>query len=60
MNGLSDVIDKVTSNSAHSSMGRTKLTGTGMTLSDIAYRLSARADRHIVDKTGLQGQYDVN
>lgn len=45
---------------SHSSMGGGVLKGTGMTITEIAQRLSGTADRMIVDKTGVNGRYDVD
>ena len=44
---------------SHSSMGGGALKGTGITIPEIAERLSAPAGRMIIDKTGLEGRYDV-
>jgi uncharacterized protein (TIGR03435 family) len=44
---------------SNSSMDREKLVGTGMTIADIATSLSRKVDRHILDKTGLTGRYDL-
>ena len=41
-------------------MGGGVLKGTGMTLPEIAERLSGPAGRMIIDKTGLEGRYDVD
>lgn len=44
---------------SHSSMGNGTLKGTGMTSTEIAQRLSDPAGRMIIDKTGLDGRYDI-
>ncbi|MGA2250784.1 TIGR03435 family protein [Terracidiphilus sp.] len=44
---------------SQTSMDRAKLVGTGMTTADIATTLSRKVDRHILDKTGLTGRYDL-
>lgn len=44
---------------SHSSMGGGTLKGTGMTIAEIAQRLSGPAGRMIIDKTGLEGRYDI-
>ena len=36
-----------------------RLTGTGIDMDDIAFELTSRGDRIVVDKTGIQGMFDV-
>lgn len=44
----------------NSTGGRTKLVGTGMTPSEIAVALGyVVGDRHVIDKTGLTGRFDL-
>lgn len=42
-----------------SSMGRGTLKGTGMTTADLAHRLSGTLGQQVIDKTGLDGRYDM-
>ena len=52
-------LKKSSAQGSHSSMVGGALTGTGMTITEIAERLSGPAGRMIVDKTGLEGRFDV-
>jgi len=52
-------LKKSSAQGSHSSMVGGALTGTGMTITEIAERLSGPAGQMIVDKTGLEGRFDV-
>lgn len=45
---------------AHVSSKKTNLTGRGMTMADLAEFLSGRVDRTVVDKTALDGVFDLH
>jgi uncharacterized protein (TIGR03435 family) len=44
----------------HVDVENTKLTGTGMTMANLAETLSRHVDRPVVDKTGLDGFFDLH